>query len=196
MDETIKTPEVNQSPPGTKIEKPVVKTDPRDKLIKIEGKPLILSSSPHFSSTDSVTKIMWMVIVALIPAAAMSVYYFGITAVIMIATCILTALVTEIIMNKMKGEQLTISDGSAAITGLLLALTLPPSFSLSGAALGSFFSIAIGKQVFGGLGFNIFNPALLGRAFLQASFPVAMTTWTYPATDKFSAIDALSAATP
>jgi H+/Na+-translocating ferredoxin:NAD+ oxidoreductase subunit D len=196
MDETIKTPEENQSPPVKKVEKPVVKADPRDKLLKIEGKPLILSSSPHFATTDSVTKIMWMVVIALLPAAAMSVYYFGMAAVIMIATCMLTALATEIIMNKMKGESLTISDGSAAITGLLLALTLPPSFSLSGAVLGSFFAIAIGKQVFGGLGYNIFNPALLGRAFLQASFPVAMTTWSFPVTDKYANIDAVTAATP
>ena len=196
MHETIKTPEENQTPPGKKVDKSVVKADPRDKLLKIERKPLILSSSPHFSTTDSVAKIMWMVVIALLPAVAMSVYYFGMAAVIMIAICMLTALVTEIIMNKMKGEPLTISDGSAAITGLLLALTLPPSFSLSGAALGSFFAIAIGKQVFGGLGYNIFNPALLGRAFLQASFPVAMTTWSFPITDKFSSIDAVTAATP
>jgi electron transport complex protein RnfD len=196
MNETINKPEENQSTPEKKVEKPAEKPDPRDRLQKIEGKPLLLSSSPHFATTDSVSKIMWMVVVALIPASAMAVYYFGTVAIFLILTCVITALLTEIIMNKLKGEPITIGDGSAAITGLLLALTLPPSFSLSGAALGSFFSIAIGKQVFGGLGFNIFNPALLGRAFLQASFPVAMTTWTYPSTDKFANIDAVTAATP
>ncbi len=87
-------------------------------------------------------------------------------------------------------------DGSAVITGLLLALILPPSFSIAGAVIGSVFAIVIGKQIFGGLGANIFNPALLGRAFLQASFPVAMTTWTYPDTAKFAGVDAVSAATP
>ena len=107
---------------------------------------------------------------------------YGIPAVILITVCVVSALLTEMLMNKMEGESFTIGDGSAAITGLLLALTLPPSLSLSAAALGSIFAIAIGKQVFGGLGYNIFNPALLGRAFLQASFPVAMTTWTYPQT--------------
>jgi len=196
MNDTINKPDKSQIALVKKVEKPPVKADSRDKLLKIEGKPLILSSSPHFATTDSVPKIMWMVVVALLPAVAMSVYYFGMAAIIMIATCMLTALVTEIIMNKMKGEPITISDGSAAITGLLLALTLPPSFSLSSATLGSFFAIAIGKQVFGGLGFNIFNPALLGRAFLQASFPVAMTTWSFPVTDKYANIDAVTAATP
>jgi len=99
-------------------------------------------------------------------------------------------------MNKMKGEGITVGDGSAVITGLLLALTLPPSLPLSAGAIGSVFAISIGKQIFGGLGYNIFNPALLGRAFLQASFPVAMTTWTYPKTDKYAQIDAITAATP
>lgn len=174
--------------------KPAAK-DPRDKLYKIE-RPLILSSSPHFHSGDSVPKIMWTVVAALIPATVMAIYYFGIPALIMIGTCVATALVTEIIMNKMKGESLTLNDGSAAITGLLLALTLPPSLPLSAGIIGSVFSIAVGKQIFGGLGYNIFNPALLGRAFLQASFPVAMTTWTFPGTEKYANIDAVTAATP
>ena len=169
--------------------------DPRDKLYKPE-RPLIISSSPHFHTGDSVPKIMWTVVAALIPATAMAIYYFGTPAIIMIAACVAAALVTEIIMNKMKGEALTISDGSAAITGLLLALTLPPSLPVSAGIIGSVFSIAVGKQIFGGLGYNIFNPALLGRAFLQASFPVAMTTWTYPDTDKYATIDAVTAATP
>jgi electron transport complex protein RnfD len=114
----------------------------------------------------------------------------------MIGACVAAALITEALMNKMKGEGLTISDGSAAITGLLLALTLPPALPISTGVIGSVFSISIGKHVFGGLGYNIFNPALLGRAFLQASFPVAMTTWTYPATDKYAQVDVVSAATP
>ncbi len=96
----------------------------------------------------------------------------------------------------MKSEKITISDGSAIITGILLALTLPPSFRLTSAALGSIVAISLGKHIFGGLGYNIFNPALLGRAFLQASFPVAMTTWSNPITSKYSAIDAVSTATP
>ncbi len=175
---------------------PKTKPDPRDKLWKPEGRPLLITSSPHFTSTDSVPKIMWTVFIALSPATVMSVYYFGIGAVYMILGCLVAALLTETAMNKLKGEAFTIGDGSAALTGLLLALTLPPSLPLSMGVLGSVFAIAIGKQVFGGLGCNIFNPALLGRAFLQASFPVAMTTWTYPQTAKYTEIDAITAATP
>ncbi len=206
--EMKKTPEESQQEPvpekkteeavaeKSKPAAPKPKPDPRSKLWKPEGTPLLISSSPHFSTTDSVPKVMWSVVAALFPASAMAVYYYGLPAVILITVCVVSALLTEMLMNKMKGESFTIGDGSAAITGLLLALTLPPSLSLSAAALGSIFAISIGKQVFGGLGYNIFNPALLGRAFLQASFPVAMTTWTFPQTDKFAAIDAVTAATP
>jgi electron transport complex protein RnfD len=174
---------------------PKKKPDPRKKLAQPE-KMLILNSSPHLHTTKSVKSIMWSVIAALLPAMSMSIYYFGLPAVWMIITCLLAAVVTEIVMNFMKGEKLTIIDGSAIITGLLLALTLPPSFRLTSAALGSIVAISLGKHIFGGLGYNIFNPALLGRAFLQASFPVAMTTWTNPITPKFENIDAVSTATP
>ena len=172
-----------------------VAKDPRDKLYKAD-KPYIISSSPHFHSGSSVPKIMWSVVAALLPATFMAIYYFGMPALIMISACVAGALVTEMIMNRLKGEGLTINDGSAAITGLLLALTLPPTLPVSAGVLGSVFAIAVGKQIFGGLGYNIFNPALLGRAFLQASFPVAMTTWTYPNTTKYANLDALTAATP
>jgi len=174
---------------------PKKKPDPRTKLAKPE-RMLILKSSPHLHTTKSVYKIMWSVIMALIPAMAMSFYYFGIRAAWMILTCAVASLITEIVMNFMKGEKITISDGSAIITGILLALTLPPSFRLSSAALGSIVAIALGKHIFGGLGHNIFNPALLGRAFLQASFPVAITTWSNPLTVKFASVDAISTATP
>jgi electron transport complex protein RnfD len=177
-------------------EKPKAKPDPRAKLYKPEGRPLLISSSPHLHTKDSVPRIMWTVIFTLIPATGMAIYYFGMDALTMFVACIAAALLTEIIMNTMKGEAITIGDGSAAITGLLLALTLPPSFPISGGIIGSVFAIAIGKQVFGGLGYNIFNPALLGRAFLQASFPVAMTTWTFPQTEKYASVDAVTAATP
>ncbi len=202
--EEQKNQEERQKPAAEEPAKPIVaataapkaKPDPRDKLWKPEGKPLLITSSPHFTSTDSVPKIMWTVVIALTPATIMSVYYFGMAAIYMILGCIIAGLLTEMAINKFKGELFTTGDGSAVLTGLLLALTLPPSLPLSMGILGSVFSIAIGKQVFGGLGFNIFNPALLGRAFLQASFPVAMTTWTYPQTTKYMDIDAVTAATP
>ncbi|MFH1852190.1 MAG: RnfABCDGE type electron transport complex subunit D [Candidatus Neomarinimicrobiota bacterium] len=186
MDEEKKLPEQPAAKP--KADKPV--KDPRAKLYQPEHM-LIMSSSPHLGTADSVSKIMWTVIVALLPAVVMATYYFGWAAIFMVGTCVATALLTEALVNRLKGETLTIKDGSAAITGLLLALTLPPSFHLTGAVIGTVFAIGIGKHIFGGLGYNIFNPALLGRAFLQASFPVAITTWTNPRT-----IDAVSTATP
>ena len=182
-----------KSPEGRKSAK---KADRESKLFQPEGKPLIVSSSPHLHTEDSVPKIMWTVVVALVPASVMGLVYFGLPALWMMLVCVGASLATEAVINRMKGENFTVKDGSAAITGLLLALTLPPSFSLVGGILGAIFAIAIGKQVFGGLGYNIFNPALLGRAFLQASFPVAMTTWTYPHTARYGVIDAVSAATP
>lgn len=177
--------------------KPAVKKkpDPRKKLAKPE-KTLILNSSPHLHTNKSVDRIMLSVVLALLPAVATSIYYFGEPAVWMIITCLFTALATEIVMNLLKKEQFTLNDGSAAITGLLLALTLPPTFRLTSAALGTIVAISLGKHIFGGLGYNIFNPALLGRAFLQASFPVAMTTWSNPITPIFADVDAVSTATP
>ena len=169
--------------------------DPRAKLYQPE-RPLILASSPHFHQAKTVPRIMWNVIAALIPASIMAVYYFHWSAVILILTSVMAALLTETLVNRIKGEPFTVPDGSAAITGLLLALTLPPTFSPGGAALGSIFAILVGKHVFGGLGYNIFNPALLGRAFLQASFPVPMTTWAFPLTARYAQIDGVTAATP
>ena len=154
-------------------------------------KLFIVSSSPHMASVENVPKIMWSVIVALMPTVVFAVYYFGFHALLTMGVSILAAVLTEAVINKMRKRELTIGDGSAVVTGLLLALVIPPSFPLSSVVLGSIFAIGIGKQIFGGLGYNIFNPALLGRAFLQASFPIKMTTWTAPRT-----IDAITAATP
>ena len=183
------TAEVSSKPAPVKPVKP--KKDPRVKLYKPD-RMLIMSSSPHLGTADSVPKIMWTVVIALLPAVFMSIYYFGWSSIGMISACVGAAVATEALINRMKEESFTVKDGSAAITGLLLALTLPPSFALTSAILGSVFAIAVGKHVFGGLGYNIFNPALLGRAFLQTSFPVAITTWTNPRT----MVDAISTATP
>ncbi len=185
--------QAQETPKPVKPTKP--KKDPRAKLYKPE-QPFILSSSPHFHSPDTVPKIMWSVIIALVPTTVMALIYFQWAAVGIILSSVLAALISEMIVNRIKGEAFTIPDGSAAITGLLLALTLPPSFSIGGAALGSAFAILIGKHVFGGLGYNIFNPAILGRAFLQASFPVPMTTWTWPLTAQYAGVDGVTAATP
>ncbi len=164
------------------------------KTEKPEKDLLIVSSSPHLLIDESIPKIMHTVVMALMPACAVSVYFFGYRALILIFTCLLSALVTEKLVQKFLKKPATIYDGSAAITGILLALTLPPTFPVTGAVLGSVFAIAIGKQIFGGLGFNIFNPALLGRAFLQATYPVLITTWSIPFAG--TGVDSIASATP
>ena len=184
-----------EQPEKPKKPAPKPKKDPREKLYKPET-TLVLASSPHFHAHSSVPRIMWNVVAALVPATVLAVVYFQWAAVGIILTSVVSALAAEAIVNHIKNERFTLPDGSALITGLLLALTLPPSFSLGGAALGSVFAIVVGKHFFGGLGYNIFNPALLGRAFLQASFPVPMTTWTWPLTARYADVDGVTAATP
>ena len=157
-------------------------------------KTFILRSSPHYQDKDSVHKIMWTVIIALLPAMAASLYYFRLRAFGLYLTCLVACLATEALFLWARKKPLrSLGDGSAVITGLLLAMTLPPSLSLELAVIGSGVAVAIGKLVFGGLGNNIFNPALVGRAFLQTAFPVAMTTWLPPAT---LAVDTATYATP
>lgn len=142
----------------------------------------ILQSSPHFKDKDSVPKIMYAVIASLAPVVAASLYFFRFKALALLLSCIAACLVTEALFLWLRKKPLhSLRDGSAVITGILLAMTLPPSLSLELVIIGAVVAIAIGKQVFGGLGYNIFNPALVGRAFLQTAFPVAMTTWIPPA---------------
>ncbi len=155
---------------------------------------LIVSSSPHMLSGESVPKIMHTVIMALIPAMAAAVYFYGFRALLLLVVCIVTCLATEYGVQKLRNKPIKVYDGSAAITGILLALMLPPSFPVTGAILGSLFAIGIGKQLFGGLGYNTFNPALIGRAFLMATYPVFITFWVEP--HSAPSVDAISAATP
>jgi len=136
---------------------------------------LIVSASPHLGGPDSTPRIMWNVVGSLVPIVGASVWFFGPSALLVILAATLGALLPE----RLFGRSGSLGDGSAVITGILLGLTLPPGLPLWMAFLGGVFGIAFGKLVFGGLGQNIFNPALLGRAFLQAAFPVAITT--YPA---------------
>ena len=154
----------------------------------------IIRSSPHFEDKDSVPKIMYSVVIALIPAMLASVYFFRLRALGLYVSCLIACLATEAIFLKVRRMPLnSLWDGSAVITALLLAMTLPPSLSLELAVIGSVVAIAIGKQVFGGLGQNIFNPALVGRAFLQTAFPAAMLTWLPPTT---LSVDTATFATP
>lgn len=151
---------------------------------------LTLSSSPHIRDKITVGRIMWAVIIALIPAMAASIYFFRFRAIELIAVCGLASVVTEYLFLRIRRKG-SLNEPSALLTGILLALTLPPNFPLWAAVLGTIFAIIIGKQIFGGLGYNIFNPALIGRAFLVATFPVLMTSWVNPFT-----IDAVTTATP
>lgn len=155
---------------------------------------LILESSPHLKSTDSTPRIMYMVILLLLPMCVVGIYYFGWAALFRIVAGVATAMATEWLFLKIrKKDPASVLDGSAIITGILLVLTLPPTLPIFQVVLGTVVAIAIGKQVFGGLGYNIFNPALVGRAFLQAAFPVDMTTWVKPF---FWKADAITTATP
>jgi electron transport complex protein RnfD len=141
-----------------------------------EKRPYILSNAPHIFSDQSLTKIMWLVFIALMPAAINSFFVFGFNAFLLMLTCILSAMSAEALVRYLLKRNITVSNGSAAITGLLLAMNLPPEFPIWMAAIGSIFAIIIVKELFGGIGFNIFNPALAGRAFLMSSYQTEMTT--------------------
>lgn len=155
---------------------------------------LLLQSSPHFRDQDSVPKIMYAVILSLLPAVLTSLYFFRLRALMLYAVCVIGGMATEALFLWIRKKPInSLWDGSVIITGLLLAMTLPPSVSLDIAVIGAVVAVGLGKHVFGGLGHNIFNPALVGRAFLQTAFPVAMTTWTPPTTLQ---VDALTFATP
>ena len=153
------------------------------------NKTLNISTSPHIVKGISTDTIMQNVVWALLPVAVFAVYSFGISAFLVLITSVASCVLTEHYLCKWSNKESTISDWSAVITGLLLGLTLPPTFPLWMAFVGGVLAIALGKFIFGGLGYNVFNPALVGRAVLQAAFPVAITTW-YPAflPDRFSAI--------
>jgi len=143
---------------------------------------ITVSSAPHISKPLSTRTVMIDVIIGLIPAMAAAGYYFRIYAIILIPTCVISAVATEWLCNLIRKKPNSLGDFSAVVTGIILALSLPPSLPVWAAIIGSVFAVAIGKMVFGGLGANIFNPAMVGRAFLTASFSMIMTTWTVPAT--------------
>jgi len=145
-------------------------------------KDIRVSCSPHISERLSTRSVMIDVIIGLAPAMAAAGYYFRIHALILICTCVISSVATEWLCNLICKKPNSLGDFSAVVTGIILALSLPPSLPVWTAVVGSVFSIAIGKMVFGGLGANIFNPAMVGRTFLTVSFGVLMTSWTVPAT--------------
>jgi len=158
---------------------------------------LTVSLSPHVHSGDSIERNMYGVLIALIPALLCSFYYFGLGAILVTLVSVASCLFFEWAINKylLKNPKNTVRDGSAIITGVLLAMNLPSNLPLWIVILGALFAIGVVKMTFGGLGCNLFNPALAGRAFLLISFPVQMTTWPKPL-QGFATIDGETAATP
>ncbi len=160
-------------------------------------KTLQISTSPHLHSGASVDKIMFHVTLALLPTVLFAVYVFGLAALVSIVVGTVSCLLTEHLACRVTVQPSSIKDGSVLITGLIYSLTLPPGLPLWMVCLGGVIAVSLGKLMFGGLGCNLFNPALVGRAFLQAAFPSAMTTW-YPAmhAERFSSLPSSSLALP
>ncbi|MBI4843809.1 MAG: RnfABCDGE type electron transport complex subunit D [Nitrospirae bacterium] len=158
-------------------------------------KQLVVSVSPHVRDEESIAKIMWSVNFALFPALIASFYYFGPRAMIVTLLSIVSSIGFEYAYQKFVGKKTTINDGSAFLTGLLIGMNLPPQLPFYIPVMGSFVAVVLVKQLFGGLGYNIFNPALVGRAFLLVTWPKLMTTWKEPSA-AFVGLDAKTTATP
>lgn len=156
-------------------------------------KKFIISSSPHTHSGDSVRKIMLAVLLALVPAFVVAVVRFGWDSIRLVVVCVSTSIISEVISRKIMHRDIAIDDYSALVTGVLLAFNLPPSLPSWMAGAGSLFAIVIAKQLFGGLGYNLFNPALIGRVFLLISFTKYMTTWS---PWRIPQLDTITTATP
>ncbi|HWR07976.1 RnfABCDGE type electron transport complex subunit D [Sporomusa sp.] len=160
--------------------------------VKLDVGTLTVSASPHIRCDESIAKIMWAVNLALAPAALFSVYRFGVPALTTMVLCIAFAMVTEYLIQKWQNKPVTVNDGSAFLTGLLLAMNIPATLPWYMPVFGTVAAISVAKHTMGGLGYNIFNPALVGRAILLASWPVAMTTWP----EMSSKLDGVTSATP
>jgi len=179
-------PQVAQASPAT----PSAAPPPPDRH-------LVIAPGPHVHAAETTARIMWTVNAALAPAALWGAFVFGAGALAVLAGAIAGAIGAEWLSSLALRRRATLGDGSAVCTGLLLAMTLPSQLPAWAALLGGVFAIAVGKMIFGGLGFNLFNPALVGRAFLMASFPLAMTSgWTGPRPWFGAPLDAITTATP
>jgi electron transport complex protein RnfD len=160
-------------------------------------KQLLVSSAPHIHGKENTRNLMRDVIIALIPAVLVSIYYFGFAAIKLVLVGVISCMLVEFLIQKflLKGK-CTICDCSAALTGVLLALNLPPNSPWWLMVIGAIVAIGVAKMTFGGLGQNLFNPALVGRVFLLISFPVIMTDWSTPESTFGFAFDGVSGATP
>jgi len=158
---------------------------------------LFISPSPHVYEDTTVKRLMFDVVIAMLPALAFSIYFFGMGAIIVTLTAVVSCLAFEWLIQKfILKQQPTISDGSALVTGILLAFNVPTNLPIGIIIIGSLVAIGVGKMSFGGLGNNPFNPALVGRVFLLISFPVQMTSWPVPTGFSNSYTDAVTGATP
>lgn len=155
-----------------------------------------MGPSPHIRTAETVDKVMYDVIIALVPALLMAVYVFKTRALIVTAVSVIFCMLTELVFNKIRKVECTLHDGSAIVTGLLFAFVIPVGMSLQYVAIGAIVSIALGKMLFGGLGQNVFNPALVGRAFVQASWPVAITSFTLDGMAGATMLDAMKRGVP
>ncbi|HHW27615.1 MAG TPA: RnfABCDGE type electron transport complex subunit D [Firmicutes bacterium] len=156
------------------------------------GEKLIVTPSPHIKSPRTVKGVMLGVVISLLPACVGAVVLFGMNALLILITSVVSAVVAEALWQRATKQEITVGDFSAVITGLLLAMTLPPGVPLYVPAVGSVFAIVIAKQIFGGLGSNFVNPALAGRAFVLAAWPMSVAgAWLNPLTH-----DAVSSPTP
>ncbi len=163
----------------------------------MDSKLLTVSPSPHIHQEQTISRIMYDVIFAMLPAFAFSIYVFGLGALMVTLIAVLSAVLFEyLITTHLLKREPDILDGSAVVTGMLLAFNVPSNLPWWLIVLGSFVAIGIGKMSFGGLGNNPFNPALVGRVFLLVSFPVQMTTWPAPFESRMSITDVVTGATP
>ena len=172
------------------------------------SKPLLLHAGPVLREGVTTPGLMFDVLLALVPIFGAAIWFFGLSALLLVATSVAGCVIAEWLWDRVRPRGQTMRDGSAILTGVLLGLTLPPGLPMWMAFVGGLAAIGLGKTVWGGLGHNLFNPALVGRAFLQAAFPVAMTTWSAPGdalavrASNFAMplmqgnVDAISSATP
>lgn len=160
-------------------------------------KNIVVSGSPHIQTGESVKKMMYQVVIALMPALLLSFYVFGLGAITVTLVAVASCLLFEFLIQKyIMKVPTSINDGSALLTGLLLALNLPAGLPFGMVILGSIFAIGVAKLSFGGIGANVFNPALVGRVFLLISFPVQMTRWPKAFENNLKLVDATTGATP
>ena len=183
-EEAVKQP-IAEQPAAKPVVKPATPADPM----------FTISASPHIRDEETIPHIMWQVNAALLPAAFFAVWWFGMPALVNMVVGAVVAIASEYVWQKAMHRPLTAFDGSACITGLLMAMSMSPLLPPYMVAIGSILAIVVAKQSMGGLGFNIFNPAHIGRAALMVSWPVAMTTWT-KMHDAGAGVDAMTSATP